>query len=491
MSRIILLLVLLAPLCLYPRPLIAAGGEDSDALKKFIQQSRLEHDNPHTRLGCASCHGVDNVKKGPDGSVPFAVGNDIARTCYSCHDQSSNIHPVDRVPSMKVPAGLPLVGGKVSCATCHDMHQPRTKDHLLRGFAEKRYNTRPDLCIDCHGESFIRKNPHVNQKERGLCGFCHQTEPTKMDTEKTVQFRFGILRTCNFCHNMAEKNHPANVDKELKPPASLPRDVDGSVTCATCHNPHGTMDTLHFLRRGYIVSLEAARNFNPHVIDCQACHLKAPAKGTPLEAVYAGLKFRGVIGLLCNSCHGTHNIHPVEISPAPEMEVPGALPLDGNGRINCITCHDLNCGGGKVKLRLYNEKDGSMKALCYSCHDEKKFVNTNPHRDIEAEEGCLFCHERQPDRKSDTRETVSFITSMRMICLRCHERYAHPAGTEHLVMPEVDVPAEMPLDDEGRITCITCHNPHIGGEKGQTDDSDRRLRLPGDRLCDACHVKMY
>jgi predicted CXXCH cytochrome family protein len=484
-----LFFILLSILMLSAPGAYAAGVGEADALKKFIAESRVEHDNPHLKLGCQPCHGTDDVREAQDGSVPLAGDGDVEKTCYGCHDRASNIHPVGQLPSMKAPAYLPLKNGRVYCGTCHDLHMARTKDHLLRGFAEGRYTSRPDLCIDCHGERFVKKNPHVNQKERGLCVFCHQTEPTKMDTEKTVRFRFGILKTCNFCHNMAEKNHPVNVDKNILPPRSLPRDVNGSITCATCHNPHGTTDTLHFLRREYIVSLEASRNFNPHINDCQACHKTTPKKGTPLETIYAGLRYGGVIGLLCNSCHGTHNIHPVDIAPAPDMTVSDELPLDGNGKINCVTCHDMNCGGGTVKVRLYNEKDRTMKALCYSCHDEKKFAKTNPHKDIEAGEGCLFCHERQPDRSSDTRETVSFIASLRMICLRCHDKSLHPAGVEHLVMPKMDVPKDMPLDDSGMITCITCHNPHIGGAKGVSGTSDRRLRRPGNKLCDGCHTK--
>jgi predicted CXXCH cytochrome family protein len=471
--------------------LLAQDSEESKALKKLIESNRVTHENPHNRLTCDVCHGTNNVKASDDGHMPIAMDGDITRMCYSCHDKSQNIHPVDQLPSMKVPAHLPLHNGHVACTTCHDMHLVTTKDHLLRGFTDGRYASRPDLCIDCHGERFMKKNPHVNQKERGLCVFCHQTEPTRMDNQKTVRFRYGILKTCNFCHNVAEKNHPLNVDKDIVPPKSLPRDIDGSVTCATCHNPHGTADTLHFLRREYIVTMEAARNFNPHKNDCQACHNRAPSKGQSLDAIYQGLKYKGVIGLLCNSCHGTHNIHPVEIAPAKEMRIPPYLPLDPKGYINCITCHDMNCGGGKVKLRLFNEKDGSMKALCYSCHDEAKFAKTNPHKDIEAKEGCLFCHERQPDSKTDTRETVRFITSLRMICLRCHERTPHPAGREHLVMPPMDVPKDLPMDDAGFITCITCHNPHIGGEKGDDEEADRRLRRPGDNLCDACHESKY
>lgn len=469
------------------------GGSESDAIRKLISTQKLERVNPHVAMGCQPCHGTSHVVADAQGAVPFAGGGAASDACYACHDKASNIHPVGQTPSMAVPDNLPLEGGKVGCGTCHDMHMNSTRNYLLRGFNDGRYNSRPDMCMDCHGASFMKKNPHTNQKGRGLCVFCHQTEPTKMDTAKTVRFRFGILKTCNFCHNVAEKNHPVNVDKALSPPGYLPRDVDGTVTCATCHDPHGTSDTLHLLRREYIASLESARNYNPHIKNCLACHQDTPAKGATREAVYAGLKYKGNVGLLCNTCHGTHGVHPVDIKPDKGMKPPDYLPLDSEGRIFCLTCHDTDCEGKGMQLRLFDEVEGSMKQLCYSCHDEKQFTSANPHKGIEAGEGCLFCHERQPDRMTDTRKTVSFITSMRMICLRCHERYPHPAGREHLVDPAgiVEVPPDMPLEESGGITCITCHNPHIGGEKGSDELLDRRLRRPGAKLCDGCHVAKY
>jgi predicted CXXCH cytochrome family protein len=491
----ILFVVALMLVIAVPSAAVEDGGkkDEAEALKKFIMEQKISRPNPHNDFPCKSCHGTDNVVKAADGSVPIAFGGDLKKACYTCHDTTANIHPVGQLPSMKVPSHLPLDNGRVSCNTCHDMHLPTTKNFLLRGFADGRYTMRTDLCIDCHGASFVKKNPHVNQKERGLCVFCHQTEPTKMDNVKTVRFRYGILKTCNFCHNVAEKNHPVNVDKDINPPGYLPRDLDGSVTCATCHNPHGTTDTLHFLRREYIVSLEASRNYNPHINDCLACHKETPAKGTPLEKIYAGLKYGGNVGLLCNSCHGTHGVHPVDIKPAPGMHPPDYLPLDSKGRIYCLTCHELGCGKGGVSLRLFDKVEGSMKRLCYSCHDEKVFSQTNPHKGIQTGEGCLFCHERQPDPETDTAETVSFISSKRLICLRCHDRSPHPAGREHLVVPDPDfvIPADMPLEEGGSITCITCHNPHIGGEFGSSGGGTSRLRRPIDRLCDACHTSKY
>src|SRR3990172_3096921 len=97
--------------------------KEAQALKKFIEKSRIEHDNPHIKLGCPACHGTSDVRKAADGTVPLAVPGGVSKLCYSCHGSYSNIHPVDVVPSMQAPAHLPLYEGKLSCDTCHDMHQ--------------------------------------------------------------------------------------------------------------------------------------------------------------------------------------------------------------------------------------------------------------------------------------------------------------------------------------------------------------------------------
>ncbi len=60
-------------------------------------------------------------------------------------------------------------------------------------------------------------------------------------------------------------------------------------------------------------------------------------------------------------------------------------------------------------------------------------------------------------------------------------------------------PRSMPLDERGRITCFTCHNPHekgllpagnprsVGAEPKQT--VNHRLRTHEANMCVACHEK--
>lgn len=76
---------------------------------------------PQSEVGCAACHQMDPL--------------------FS--------HPVNVMPTMKVPQDLPLQGGRLTCTTCHDpmahSRAGQTHDPLLRQAASAT-----TLCARCH-----------------------------------------------------------------------------------------------------------------------------------------------------------------------------------------------------------------------------------------------------------------------------------------------------------------------------------------------------
>jgi len=72
-----------------------------------------------------------------------------------------------------------------------------------------------------------------------------------------------------------------------------------------------------------------------------------------------------------------------------------------------------------------------------------------------------------------------------LACTECHpdERIAsHPIG----MVPSMAVPADLPLDEKGRVSCFTCHRDH--GDIQPTGDGLRSLRRATVRaLCQSCH----
>lgn len=109
------------------------------------------------------------------------------------------------------------------------------------------------------------------------------------------------------------------------------------------------------------------RTENPHARKdhkaCIVCHISAPAEGTR-PARENNLRFGGDIVALCSSCHeGYKHMHPVKIAVAPDMKSPEELPLDKDGKITCITCHDaMEASGVHRRRRLVG------RALCLNCH---------------------------------------------------------------------------------------------------------------------------
>ncbi len=85
-------------------------------------------------------------------------------------------------------------------------------------------------------------------------------------------------------------------------------------------------------------------------------------------------------------------------------------------------------------------------------------------------EQCRDCHAPGIPSADNLKQPLSDL------CINCH--LARIAEGEHAVdIPVKSAPASLPLK-AGRMTCITCHDPHGKG---------RALRMSDPQLCTACH----
>ena len=113
--------------------------------------------------------------------------------------------------------------------------------------------------------------------------------------------------------------------------------------------------------------------------------------------------------------------------------------------------------------------------------------------------------QKKPDEKTATYNDVTFIGNTRALCRRCHPiKGNHPGDFDHMAVPpsakwlkhmadmQTTYDIILPLAKDGKMTCITCHNPHekgvIAADKPSAKgaDSKYRERLPG-ILCIECH----
>jgi len=248
---------------------------------------------------------------------------------------------------------------------------------------------------------------------------------------------------------------------------------------------------------------------------CTECHEKTPQNGNKF------LKYGEDYKQLCRCHYKTtkRDIHPADIEPPKEIKkrVPNDFPLR-NGEIACITCHDIFAQCKDIKTndtftRGQNFLRGGpykkLTTLCFKCHDKTKFEKFNPHKQLNAKKEivelkCLYCHKKVPDVKTEEFKDVTLIGDLGPLCVRCHNKATK--GTlhaNHLRKPsakvlarikqmELELGISLPLSDEGKITCATCHNPHQKGvipaervgAKGAGEVHKHRL---SGNMCIKCH----
>ena len=282
---------------------------------------------------------------------------------------------------------------------------------------------------------------------------------------------------------------------------------------------------------------------NPHRDSglCSLCHTSA-AGGRET------MRFGGNVSQLCQSCHdgrrATREAHVVDITPSPTLadRIPSDFPLAGRV-LTCLTCHDIaqDCRvdqqparSGQALLRGGRVPDPLL--FCFRCHVPENYRPFNPHDQLEGgnpkTDTCLWCHTDVPPVDSQPRAGASRGLRARTaaLCRNCHVvAQSHPVAGHLSAAPSVDMmqymsayemkskmrlpfaqlleiaratkraPRSIPLDEDGRITCCSCHNPHEkgllpgGNPRAVGADSDQalnhRLRIQQGSVCVACHQK--
>ncbi len=448
-------------------------------------------ENPHAAMKCGDCHSrVPETGKERGGKALDFLTKEPVALCRDCHPEAeSSHHPVVRTVDRELPAGLPLgAGGEVVCSTCHDVHLKDAPPALLRGFDTGRYMVRMDMCLDCHAGTFSVINPHEAEAKSRKCYTCHVGVPAGDNV--AVSLREDLIKTCDFCHNVAAKAHPLNVDILRKVPDSLPRGRKGEVMCGTCHDPHGGDVALHFLRTQYVDFLEAGRYANPHgrneYTSCMGCHREMATRD---DVMRKNLRYGGDTLRICVSCHGgMDSCHPILVRLLPGMSPGPDLALAPDGKIACTTCHDPSPKGRSGVAMRGREPGQPVNAICFRCHDKAGLTGRNPHAAMADRGTCKFCHDTMTDPTDEEATRVSFISNIRLICLRCHAQTEHPAGVDHMVTPRSVLPAAFKLDGKGKVTCTTCHNPHLEVGTDQGGKGHRYVvEAQGMALCPVCH----
>ena len=217
---------------------------------------------------CTECH-VAAPREG--GHPQLRYGGDFNVLCRCHYNQTNNyIHPVDRKPSPemigRIPAQYPLRQGRIDCSTCHDIVLQCRDNPLERAFLKEQkflrggpYETQTSICYRCHDVAgYQMYNPHrqLNAQKEPIeekCLYCHSQLPDVKQTRTEDARLIGQMQPlCTRCHMRTTQQdfHAKHVRKptrevldQLKEMEDqhdiiLPLSEEGSITCATCHNPH-------------------------------------------------------------------------------------------------------------------------------------------------------------------------------------------------------------------------------------------------------------
>jgi len=271
----------------------------------------------------------------------------------------------------------------------------------------------------------------------------------------------------------------------------------------------------------YACSLERVLNPDARVYpkhkECITCHRSpAPPASETMQPFAEGVDPSS----FCLDCHHYENDHhPVNIVPGKEYSksTMQSFPFF-DGQIRCITCHQAHhTGSGEDCLSepqklLRGGPYSDLRDLCFKCHYQETYAKINPHimltqdnaiREIDGKPVCLVCHAEKPDVTGDPAK-VRFRADVAFLCWRCHPSMTGTFMGQHFhVTPKRYTRAMLkktqderstllPLARDGMMTCSTCHNPHQQGVIHRAAattgaDAPRRLRMPKEAICSACH----
>lgn len=208
----------------------------------------------------------------------------------------------------------------------------------------------------------------------------------------------------------------------------------------------------------------------------------------------------------CTACHRFPNglSHPVGVVPA--IQIPQEFPLDTQGRLTCLSCHDVPRTNDATRTppAFLLRRPVTGRAFCATCHARQERTGVPHVLGSDTAHGGI--------RFRDAGQSLQPLDEESLNCMGCHDgaigRFAdsaihdpsdaqrpgasigftHPIGgsygTAALAAPNLRPVAS--LDQmirlySGRLGCGTCHSVYSKHAKHLVMDNR------GSRLCIACH----
>jgi predicted CXXCH cytochrome family protein len=311
------------------------------------------------------------------------------RECLECHPRAMPTHLRQTPSDMR--EDWPLdERGRMLCVTCHDCI---TGTCTLRKPSERLCN----VCHDCTqgmscliGTVHMGDSPAVKAFSTKRCLTCHESAKTP--------------DVCMLGEHKADVVYLESANPTLR--GRLEQGIlimDGKVTCFSCHNPYST-------RNAKLTRSNRESRF------CLRCHHRlARPDHAGIERVET-----------CLACHP-------RTLPTHRQQVPGKMkgdwPLDEQGRMLCVTCHD--CITGTCNLR---KPSGELCTVCHDCTQGMSCVIGTVHWGNAPDEQRF-----EPEK-----------------CLSCHDNVIGPGACP---------PGEGQPRTDTRLKCVSCHDPYSRGHQ--------------------------
>ena len=232
-------------------------------------------------------------------AAPWAADQDYseqgANACLDCHESPEVMGILDTphadASNPKTPAG------QKECQSCHGpsathMEFPMQVANVHFGKESKATPQRQnEACLECHADG---AREHWQGSAHGYedvrCSECHSAHKTGLLTPPDAE----VLARCDSCHDdLLGSAKPA----DFTHPVGFRLGESETLTCATCHNPHGPLessrcDSCHpSTAEAFAEQTEKARRFHEVGLrrgtECIRCHkaIAHPISEPELSAV--------------------------------------------------------------------------------------------------------------------------------------------------------------------------------------------------------------
>jgi DmsE family decaheme c-type cytochrome len=280
------------------RPAIERATTAKPAATALAAAAALAQD-PTQYVGEATCLGCHETQK-YDGTAHALKSNSrtpaATHGCESCHGPGkAHVDTGDPAKIVRLNKLSPQEAS-ATCATCHDR-----RTHAL--WAGSQHDQRNVGCVTCHSVH-AAKGPKqlVAKTEAEVCATCHRNVVNKQHRFNHMPVREGAL-TCSSCHN----THGSVNTRLLKTGTTIDESCASchaekrgpylwehapvANACVTCHDPHGTNnDRMLVAKQPFL---------------CQRCHVTSRHPPTVYEGFLLKNSTNGnkIFGRSCVVCH--------------------------------------------------------------------------------------------------------------------------------------------------------------------------------------------